>query len=566
MLNGDAEALPQELQEGDVQHRFLVPAADDVAAGGGLSDDFHGEKEDRGVARLRAGGCLEPFEQAQSEVERVGAILFHGRSGGPVQVGQGAFHVVLVEVGADALLQQLFADELVDGVGGVYGPVDAGADRNAVPVGRLAEDLEILVCRQGVLQFVDMDGNDRDGVLRQPGVQEVVPQGEVQQFPFPDDLLVHLGLLVDDDARGAQLFGSLVFPFGILVLDQRPASFAGHPHGQRADLSDPGTAYVDEEDEFVVLQLPVGGETGVVESGAAGGVHAGRLHDEHLVDAFGNPFRQQGRVVVDAVREGVLDQPAAGEGVPFREDHDGVKAHRFEAADVEHGHVQTIPELAAHHFVHEADPLAGRLETGRYGRIGDSLRRDGLVQGGHLHLDAVGVAGLVLVQRRTVRPSAQDVGRLLDEAGDLRMVGRGERRQHLGQDVHATPFVECQDGNLIGLLEQQLVLRAERHRHGPQHAFRQVRQKRGGTGDRDDVDRFFAPGVDPLEERVELQSKGRFESDVDMDVADGDFAFVQDLDSPDDGGMVLLHGEVHHGRIREIDLKGHGSSVLAVQR
>ena len=83
--------------------------------------------------------------------------------------------------------------------------------------------------------------------------------------------------------------------------------------------------------------------------------------------------------------------------MPFGDYYDRMQSHRLETTHVEHGHIEACPEFPANHLVHEADPLTGRLKTGRDGRVGDSLGRNGVIQGGHLLLHTVGVARLILV-------------------------------------------------------------------------------------------------------------------------------------------------------------------------
>ena len=162
---------------------------------------------------------------------------------------------------------------------------------------------------------------------------------------------------------------------------------------------------VEEKDEVVSLQFKLSGGAGIVERGVATRIHAGSLNNKNLINAFRDALCEQGRIIIDAVCEGVHDKPGAGKSMAASHHHEGIQA-----AHVQHRHIQASTEFPTEYLLHKPDTLPLGFETGRYGSIGDSFRSDDIVQGGHLLLHSVRIASLVLVQRRAAGPFLQQDG------------------------------------------------------------------------------------------------------------------------------------------------------------
>ena len=431
----NAVFLTEIFEEGDIEQGFLVATVDDVAAGGGLAGDFNRKQKDRGVTRLHALGRLIILQQAEGEEQRIRAVLLHVGPGFPIQMGECIFHPELVKIGSDTGIPQFLLHDTIDRIGGIHGLMETIDHPRTVPVRRTRKHTEILVGGELILQLVDMDGDDLERILGQADAQQVVPHGEVEQFPLPGGLPVHNDLpVLVGLVRLAQVFRLAVGVDGFTLVYDDPTPIRSlYAHRKRTDMSLPGPENVEEKKELLRVELLFGDGTGLLESGCVAGIHTSTLHDENLVDAAGHPLRQQGRVVIDAVRKGVFHQPAAGEGVPFAEDNDGMQPHRLQTAGIQHRHIQAGSEMRAQHLVHQADPLAGRLEAGWDGRVFDPLGLDRVEQRRHHLHHPVGILRLILVQGGTSRPLAQQIPCGRDDTGQGRMVGRREGRQHLGQ-------------------------------------------------------------------------------------------------------------------------------------
>ena len=540
----NALLLTEIFEEGDVEQGFLVATVDDVAAGGGLAGDFDRKQENRGVARLHALGRLIILQQAEGEEQRIRTVLFHVGPRFPIQMGKCILHPELVQIGSDTGILQFLLHDAIDRIGGIHGLMETIDHPRTVPVRRTCKHMEILVSGEFILQLVDMDGDDLERILGQADAQQVVPHGEVEQFPLPgglpvhDDLPVLVGLV-----RLAQVFRPAVGVHGFTLVYDDPIPIRSlHAHRKRTDMPLPSPENVEEKKELLRVELLFGDGTGLLESRRVAGIHTSTLHDENLVDAAGHPLRQQGRIVIDAVRKGVFHQPAAGEGVAPGEDDEGMQPHRLQTAGIQHRHIQAGSEMRTQHLVHQADPLAGRLEAGRDGRVFDSLGLDRVEQRRHHLHHPVRILRLILVQGGTSRPFAQQFRRGRDDAGHSRMVGRREGRQHPGQHRGAAPFVEGQDGHLVDTLESRAVRRNGFQPHGPHETFRDIRQIQRREPEGRIRHDLLVTGIDPVDVHLKLFRKTGFERDADGNVMERSFAVIQELDLPDDVHPVLLHG------------------------
>ena len=171
---------------------------------------------------------------------------------------EGTFHLVIVKIGPQAVLREFHLDEVIDRIGRVHGLVNTRANLRVVPVGRFPENLEVIIRRQGVFQFVNVDRDDGNRILGDTRIQQVVPEAKVEKFPLPDNLFVHHRFLVDDDVGGTQILGGFVFPLRGFICNERPTAFARNAHGQRPDLTDSCAIDIDEKDELTGNQFLVG--------------------------------------------------------------------------------------------------------------------------------------------------------------------------------------------------------------------------------------------------------------------------------------------------------------------
>ena len=222
---------------------------------------------------------------------------------------------------------------------------------------------------------------------------------------------------------------------------------AGHGHfgaGQRLDALHACAADVDRQLEglfFVFSNLlrrmlrgkaerrcrPLGGQRG--------------FEQQQFLEL--DPLAQCRDVIDDGGRELLGPEPHASEGMALGEHHQGVQAGLFNGRAKQQGQVQTGGQAGLSDLARPAYLLPGVLETGR---------RQGVVQthGGHgapdrrTQLPGALAATLVAVQRRALAVLAKDLGGLLEQSFNGRLVGLHEGRHQVWQVGQAAPLVARQ--------------------------------------------------------------------------------------------------------------------------
>ncbi len=380
------EELAQHLLQGDVEHRVLVTASDVVAAHCAPSCDLDRDQQQRRVAWSFRIVRLVPFQCTESQEEGVGSVLLHCRPGVAVEGGQSALELRLWKEGPEPLVAQVGADRGVVEIARDQRTV-AGVVRAFSP-GRNSADVQRLLAGEQVFDLVKAHGHYLDIAASARDAEQVVLHAQVQQLALPDGLLVHrrpgervnLPWLAADARRRAGLSQDGVFPVRVdgPVFHKR----------QRTDVFLAAFFDVQEKSEVlgVVVDVRLSLDDGFVERQSVAFRHSCGLHKQHFVDARREAFRQKGAVVVDAVGEGAVDQPASR--VSVRAVHNQQRMHScgLEAACVEQSDVEAGGEPVTEYPAGQPDPLSAVLEACRRVAVGYSLLGEGFVDGSHLEL------------------------------------------------------------------------------------------------------------------------------------------------------------------------------------
>ena len=369
---------------------------------------------------------------------------------------------------------------------------------------------------------------------------QVVAEAQVQQFPFPDRVLVHDGRAFHVDDIGILYpFRDLVHADGLLVDDISLGR--QHPERDGQDAEIPGGSDIDIHQETVRVRDGTARSGDGVRKGTPAAVQEARGFDkEDFADAFGSVLPEDGGVVVHRIRGRLLHQPGSRVGMTLMDDDQGPQADGFEAAGIQEGGIQASGQFGGQNVFGEANPLPlFRKGCGRIG-IRQFLLEEGVKHGRHLAAHPVGIAGLVTVQGRVAGQAGQFPGGILQHGTDGGMVRQHESGEQFGRIVHALPEIVRQQGNrkiLFGDL--RLPLRAG-NRHHPLDPFRQIGQERRGRLNADMVQGHLPLRPDLTDDGLVSGGKRRIETDGQAHVRQERRLRISE-DNTADGGDAVLH-------------------------
>ena len=151
--NLDPEILLQLFQQGNIHLGLLVPEPDHIALGGGLAYHFNGQQDNGGKPGLLAPGIFIPLQQAQGQVQGIGAVFLQIQLGCAIQLLYGFGALRLRIAGPQTLVLEFRgndprqAPQLVKILHGE-------AVRGSMPVLGTGQNGKIAAVGQGVLQFI----------------------------------------------------------------------------------------------------------------------------------------------------------------------------------------------------------------------------------------------------------------------------------------------------------------------------------------------------------------------------------------------------------------------------
>ena len=315
---------------------------------------------------------------------------------------------------------------------------------------RAGQDEIVFLGLQVVFEKVDIDGDEGDGAAAEPQVEQVVAQGEVEQFALP---YLQTGGVAGSLLRGQVVLRLLLHAVGGMV-ELEPLLL---PHAVDLDGEGPyalhaAAVYVERHDEVgrLAIDVPLGGLHGHFE-GHIGLCEHGGLYEHQFVDAVGHRLGEETGVVAVDLRVEFLHEPTSHEHVSAAHDEQGPQPHALQHRGIEHREVGTGAHLLGQHLVGEAEALSALLEAGWRSDIDHAHAAQRLVDGGHLRPHAVGVLCLVGIERGRPGEAAQEFRRLHPHVGQFGGVGGDEGGGGLRHDTDARPLVEGQQTYLAGL-------------------------------------------------------------------------------------------------------------------
>ena len=514
--DADPVLLPEHFQQRQVR--------DDVLAGPldapGRLGDFHGNQENRGEVR-RDAVLIQPFQGTDRQVQRVGPVLLQVVPGLLPDGIQLDNRRLFGDVGMEPSVHHLLVRKLAQRVLRGDFPEEALGAQGARPSLGDAEDMEARAAFQHPDHLFRAASQQLEDALLRVKIDQVVPEAQVQQFPLPDGVLVHGGGPVQVDLVRFRNPLRNSRPVHRLLIDD-VAVRGQDALGDRTDAGVAGRADIDIQQETVHVRDHTGGlGGGLIECQPIPFQESRRLHQQDLVDAVRAAFAQDRRVIVDRIGRGLLDQPRAGVGVPLVYDDQRAQAHGLQAARVQERGVQAGGEFPGKDILGKAHPLPAVGEGGRRIRISDAFPGKGLIEGRHLHLHPVPVAGLVAFQRGFAGPCPQSFGGRVQDGADCRMIREDEGRSQFRGGVHPLPEIVRKQGHRILLPDTLARHRGDGHRHPAFDPFGQVGKISGGREYFDMVQDQLSFGRQFADVRLVAFGKGRIEPDGQLHFGQG---------------------------------------------
>ncbi len=241
---------------------------------------------------------------------------------------------------------------------------------------RIRQHRIVISCLQVIFQQVDVERHEGNYPTPHLAVNQVITQGEIQQFPFPDGLLGNLrfGCI---QVKGI-VIGHTDGCCGILMLHpivlQDPLITVLDSLGQRTDSSQPTTMNIHEiHKRPLVVYLLRSLSYRIIKGNSSRHGHAGGFHQHHIIDTIGHLFQQIRAVVAYLLMIEGLIKPGSYKGMTAHHDDDGEHADGFQTGGEEQGGIQTSAQLLCQHLVGQTNSLTARLEARRGLTIADGL-------------------------------------------------------------------------------------------------------------------------------------------------------------------------------------------------
>ena len=542
--------LPEHLKQRQVRDDVLAGPLDTP----GRLGDFHGNQENRGEVR-RSAILVQPFQGTGSQVQRVGTILLQVVPGLLPDGVQLENRRLLGNVGMEPPVHHLLVRKLAQRILRRDFAEKAFGAQDTRPSLWDAEDMEARAVLQHPDHLFRAASHELEDAFLRMEIDQVVPQAQVQQLPLPDGVLVHGDGPVQVDFVRVRNPLRDSRPIHRLLVDDI-AVRGQDALGNRADAGVAGRTDIDIQQETVHVRDGAGGlGDGLAERHLIPFQESRSLHQQDLVDAVRAALAQDRRVVMDRIGRGLLDQPCTGIGVPLVDDDQRAQAHGLQAARVQERGVQAGGELPGEDILGEPHPLAAVGEGGWRVRIGDAFPGEGLIEGRHLHLRPVYVAGLVAVQRGAAGPFPEAFGGRVQDGADGRMVRQDEGCGQFRGVVHPLPEIVRQQGHRILLPGALSRPGGDGHRHPALDPFGEVGKISGGREYFDMVQDQLSFGSQFADVRRVAFRKGRIEPDGQLHFGQGFLSGIAQDDAAHRRHAVLHPGIAESLGI--IGLEGH---------
>ena len=565
----DAEILPQQLEQGNIHLDVLTPDPQGIGLVRDLAHQIDRHEDQRGIAGLGAFLRFIPPQEAQGEIQRIGAVFLQGELGGAVELLENAFKLRFIDEGAQAAGLEFRLCDGGDHVLFIFGLIDLAVRKRQMQLGRGGHDLEILPAGDLVLELVEICRHELQICRAGAEIQQGIAQREVKELAFPDllacQLLLGLGIYA---AAGKVDLGGIAGDLRILpgaVIHRREAFLPGNAHRNRPD---PAAAAAENiEDKLEIVLERIGGMLpGVVEVHGSACHKIGAFHQADRVDAGGNALGQGSRIIHHAVREGLLLKPAAGKGMPLDEYDQRIEPRCLCAGGIQQGKIQAGTGFLFEHRMRHPDALCRLPVAGRRYGIGNIFGLQCGVDRGKLFLDGIGIAGLVAGEGGIARPFIQENGCLAQDLLDLRVIRGNEGGSHFRHDCGACPLVIGQQVNAAGLAAQHLLTDRRLDRHGSRKLLGQGEQVFRRQCDAHGGNFHLFAGSQGGQCRLKRRGEFRIEPEPDGDMLEQRIGMGADTQRADNGDVILLQGKADlcSGRAFYGELRIHGIPPLRV--
>ena len=209
---------------------------------------------------------------------------------------------------------------------------------------RIRQHRIVISCLQVIFQQVDVERHEGNHPTPHLAVNQVITQGEIQQFPFPDGLLGNLrfGCI---QVKGI-VIGHADGRCGILMLHpvvlQKPLITVMDSLGQWTYSTQPTAMDIHEiHERALVMYLLSSLSYRIIKGNSPRHGHAGGFHQHHIIDTVGHLFQQIRAVVAYLLMIEGLIKPGSYKGMTAHHDDDGEYADGFQTGGKEQGGIQT---------------------------------------------------------------------------------------------------------------------------------------------------------------------------------------------------------------------------------
>ena len=312
------------------------------------------------------------------------------------------------------------------------------------------------------------------GVLARK-VQKRILGREIEQAAFP---LLVFGLFAlqpqfpeHRDGRGRGLVGHLLLFEEFIALEPLAAQRAG-AHAAHAAASDIHEELVAARPEFLA-EMPLGRR----ERRIGGGIQIVRVEKAQVVDALGDVFSDDLRVVRDAVEKAALVQPHAHADVFSADGEHGIEVRRLHARRGEHGEL----ELGCGVLLDDGARAGGGQRRGKIGRARffDGKTLDGGIDRGCDLADIVLIRARIAVKFCVRLPALEALARIGEHRGAVGEARAHERCKALGVALQPLPPIEGERRHVDALAADLLAVELGAHRNGARSDLVVLRKEQG---------------------------------------------------------------------------------------
>ena len=192
-VNADAVILPQEFKEGDIDLGVLVTDAQRIGLPGDAPHKIDRQQHQRGIPGLCGTLVLKPFEEADSQIQRIRTVFLQADLGGTVELLERLRKVGLMGTPKQLVGFQGFCCRKLCGLG-ILGVVEfLIIDREDGLLRHGAKPQIHALCKL-ILQHTQIIGKALQTCRTRSVIEQRIAQGKIEQLALPELLLGHRAL------------------------------------------------------------------------------------------------------------------------------------------------------------------------------------------------------------------------------------------------------------------------------------------------------------------------------------------------------------------------------------